>query len=168
MNYKINSPYPCVHLLNKNREDGEALLKLLAGIYSKASVFHLYTYHYCVFEGSLKDTFFYIKAIKNNHLELLMDCVYQYGIEPRLWTIDNDHIDYWNPFYCQYHIDPICALKNSILLEIQIIEYTTTLIHTIKDKSVIHLLERIKQEDLIHLDLLSNLHETYVTCLLTQ
>lgn len=168
MIYKLNEPYPIVSITSSNKEDAYLLLDLLAGIYSKASCIHLYTYNCCIFDGNVRDAFFYVKAIKNTHLELLMHCIYQYGIEPRLWTMSDDTINYWSPFYCNYNGDVLLAIKNTIDLEIQVMENTQKLISSIHDNDVLSLLKRIHQEDMLHLDIFSNLYERLVRNSLTK
>lgn len=165
MEYKSNKPYPPVEVSSKNIYYGELLLEDLAGMVSEMSAISLYMYNNTIILPELeqlKEAFRKINMVEMRHLQILNDLVLQLGVDPRLWTNNQGQCQYWTPFYNSYPNQLEALLINSINSEQQAIEQYQNHVRCIQDPKIIAILERIIEDEVIHLNIFKSFYNSLV------
>lgn len=165
MEYKSTKPYPPIEVSAPNPYFGEILLEDLGGIVSEMSAISLYMYNNTIIVPELEElklAFKKINMVEMEHLQILNELVLQLGVDPRLWTNNHGQCQYWTPFYNTYPNQLDALLMNSIKSEQQAIEQYQKHIQCIQDPKIIAILERIIEDEIIHLNIFQSFYNSLV------
>ncbi|MCD7808591.1 MAG: hypothetical protein LUH02_04555, partial [Erysipelotrichaceae bacterium] len=102
----------------------------------------------------LSQIFRNIKQEEMKHMELLADLCYQLGIDPRLWEIQNDLLQYWSPGYNIYPRTLHKMIENMINNETKLIDIMQSQISMFDEPIIIDIFHQIITEDKKHVDIL--------------
>ncbi|MCD7950243.1 MAG: hypothetical protein LUG12_08300 [Erysipelotrichaceae bacterium] len=143
--------------LSTNPRSGLLLLKDLGGLYSKMNNVSLYFYNMILTKENntdLSHIFRNINIEETKHMELLADMCYQLGVDPRLWDIQHDLLQYWSPGYNIYPRTIHKMIENMINNEMKLIEIMQSQLSMIDEPMIINIFQQIIEEDKIHVDIL--------------
>lgn len=150
------APYPIPKVTQKNLEYAQILLQDYAGEVSEQTAIHLYSYQSFLPEEIWKT---YARAIEKiaetemKHFSLLGRTIALLGIDPIYATIscENNGLQYWNSNYVDYTTDPKKMLEVDIASEKAAILNYQKHIEIIHDPYIEQMLERIIEDEKIHL-----------------
>ncbi len=143
--------------LEMNLKSGRLLLKDIGGLNSKMNNVSLYFYNMILTKEEhpdLSQIFRNIKQEEMRHMELLADLCYQLGIDPRLWEIQNDLLQYWSPGYNIYPRTLHKMIENMINNENKLINIMQSQISMFDEPIIIDIFHQIITEDKKHVDIL--------------
>ncbi len=161
MELKNNKPYPKVMVERPNLEYASILLESYAGEISEDTAIHLYLYQSLISE-ECKDILLKISEVEMHHLYLLGETIALLGIKPIYGIINQDKIiRLWNAGNVNYNTSLKEILEIDINAEKQAINNYQCYLKIIKDKYIIKLIERIIEDEEIHLKIFKQLYNKY-------
>ncbi len=161
MNYTINSPYPTPRVEKENKEYGYLLLDDYAGGISEESAIHTYLYQSLrnLEFKELKEILLTISKVEMHHLLLLGEVIKLLGVDPRFESFTTEKTPrYWTASYISYEKDLKKLLEQDIQAEKDAIEKYRLHQKEIKDIYIKELLERIIQDELLHVQIFTTLY----------
>lgn len=165
MEYKSKNPYPEIRVERQNLEYAALLLADFAGNVSEETAIHLYIYQSLVNNNKFKefnDIMMKIAEVEMHHLSLLGQTITKLGGTPLYAAVGKDSIP---RFWSAGNVNYANSLKN--MLEIDMASETQAIrnyqyqITIIKDQYIKKLLERIIEDEMIHLELFKKLYLKY-------
>lgn len=165
MKYQVDLPYPTVHITKPNDEYGQMILDNIGGMVSKMSAVSLYMYNYTIAGEAfkeLKEIFLQISIVEMKHLDIFSSLALQLGMDPRLWSGSKDHNEYWSPSYNNYPNQLKALLVNVITSEQKAIDKYSFQASIIKDPVIVDILQRIIQDDKMHVEILEGYYKKLV------
>lgn len=156
MEYQINKPYPNPAVERPNIEYAKILSQTYAGNISEETAIHLYFFQAMILKEKYPDISFMLKKIaivEMHHLALLGETIKLLGLTPKYEAYQNNTAFPWQTRLVNYEEN----LKK--ILEIDITEETMTIQNyeiqkvSINDKYVQNLIERIIEDEYLHLNL---------------
>lgn len=157
MNYKIDKPYPTITNITPNEDYGLMILDNIGGMNSEMSAVCKYMYNHTIANQdfkSLKKVFIGIAMVEMQHLNIFMELALKLKMDPRLWTCIDDQRAYWSPSYLNYPNRLDIVLSEVINSEYQAIEKYKQQIKLIKDPCIIAILQRIIEDEQLHITIL--------------
>lgn len=162
MIYKSNSPYPTPRVEEINRNYALILLSNYAGDISEETAIHQYLFEYLMNNNEYTDfanAMLHISEVEMKHLRLLGETIKLLGIMPVFGKIENNKT--YKP-WCSSNVNYTTDIKNIIL---QNIKYENEAIKKykksytqIKDVYVRELINRIIEDELIHIEILNEFY----------
>lgn len=143
--------------LDTNLKSGKLLLKDIGGLNSKMNNVSLYFYNMIVTKENnleLSEVFRKLYKEETKHIELLADLCYQLGINPRLWEIQNDLLQYWSPGYNIYPRTLHKMIENMVNNETKLIHTMQSQLSMFDEPIIIDIFNQIIEEDKIHIETL--------------
>lgn len=165
MRYQADCPYPPVCVKEPNFAYGQAMLDNMGGCRSEMSTISLYLYnHFITYHTEeIALCFHKISIVEMHHLEIFGQLARQLGLDPRLWTRQGRRFVYWTPGCSQYAHSLDALLMNSIKGEKAAIDKYRYQAAHIGDCNIVENLKRIILDELIHVDILTELFNAYCT-----
>lgn len=156
MNYKSIKPYPIPRVEEKNKNYAKLLLKNYAGPRGEETAIHLYLFQYLISNKSLKEFATAIKEIAEvemNHLRLLGEAINLLGELPVYGSPSNNNKYIpWSSTNVIYKTNLKEILELNIKSEEEAIKNYQYALFIIDDKYIKELIERIIEDELVHLD----------------
>lgn len=143
--------------IDTNPKSGLLLLKDIGGLYSKMNNVSLYFYNMILTKDAypdLSELFRNMNKEEVRHIELLADLCYQLGVDPRLWEIQNDLLQYWSPGYNIYPRTNHKMIENMINNEIKLKHIMQSQISMFDEPLIINVFQQIIEEDKKHIEIL--------------
>lgn len=157
MDYHVNKPYPEITDIKPNEDYGLMMLDNIGGMNSEMSAVCKYMYNHAISNQdfqSLKAVFIGIAMVEMQHLDIFMTLALKLKMDPRLWTCNDDQRAYWSPAYLNYPNRLDIVLAEVIDSEHQAIEKYQQQIKIIKDPCIVAILERIIEDEQLHITIL--------------
>lgn len=156
MEYRVNKDYPEVNVEETNVYYAKLLLNDYSGINSELTAITQYVYQgFYLFKdySKISKTLEKIAIVEMRHLELLGKTIKLLGVKPEFkFNNNNDYYyQYWNSSYVDYNTHLISMLKDNILKEQVAIRNYEQHISVINDKYIKVLLERIIEDEKVHI-----------------
>jgi bacterioferritin len=151
---KSDKPYPKPRVEKKNLEYAKILLQDYSGNISENTASHLYIYqHFISKNSSFKEIIKKISIVEMTHLELLAETIKLLGMNPEFKTINsiNDTLIPWTSDNINYETNFKKMLDIDIASETAAIKSYKLHIKEIDDKYIKELLNRIIEDEVIHL-----------------
>lgn len=166
MIFQSNSPYPTPRVEEINRNYALILLSNYAGDISEETAIHQYLFEYLMKNNENEDfanAMLHISEVEMKHLRLLGETIKLLGIMPVFGKLKTDKK--YKP-WCSNNINYTTDIKNIIL---QNIKYENEAINKyknsysqIKDVYVRELINRIIEDELIHIEILNKFYLKYM------
>ncbi len=153
--YESNKPYPKVLVQKRNPHYAKLLLVDYAGICSEETAIHEYFYQsLMVDDKELSKTLMQISKVEMHHLNLIGKAILLLGIKPVFGVLGNNSLTTWTSKYVDYSVKIEDMLKIDIRSEKLAIDTYQKHIKEIDDKYIKALLERIIEDEIIHIKIL--------------
>lgn len=161
--YQAADPYPPVDAGECNRRYAEMLLSNVGGGVSEMSAVALYFYSDLVTAElpEVAEVFHHISIVEMRHLKIFGTLARQLGADPRLWSVQNGGRSWWTPRYISYAPKLAPLLRESIREETEAIRKYEGQCRCIRNENIRANLERILQDERLHLEAFRCLWETY-------
>lgn len=163
MNSKVDKPYPEPKVVNKNLQYANLLLQEYSGVVSENSVIHLYLYQHFVLKEHYPEISKILKSIaitEMKHLELLGETITLLGMKPIYATMQNGLAHFWDSSKLNYSITLREILEMDIISEHQAIQNYQNSKRQIQDIYIQSMLQRIIEDEELHLNTFKNLLHT--------
>ena len=171
MNYKSDKPYPIPRVEAKNQYYAKLLLEDYAGCTSEDTAIHLYLYQSLILREQneeLSKVLEEISKVEMYHLKLLGETIGALGVKPIFGSPRDEWFIPWNASCVEYTIDLNEMLLADIAREEGAIKKYREHIEAIDDEFIKALLERIIEDELVHLNIfyyfLQNLVVKSISC----
>ncbi len=165
MEYAANKPYPKIEVKEKNLFYAQLLSEDYAGVISEATAIYQYVYQKMVnFQSNIlfSDTLLKIAIVEMKHLALLGETITLLGSKPKYQFVDAcNQLHNWNSSFIYYHTDIISMLKYNIRMEQNTILNYQRHIVMIDDPYIKRLLNRIIEDEIIHIQCFQTLLVEY-------
>ena len=159
MIFKVNKPYPKIKVEEKNYYYANILLNDYSSNISELSAITQYIYQYFdkfntnqEFSNIMQN----IAKVEMFHLELLGKTIKLLGINPKFIFINKNlynNLTYWNSSFIDYNSNIKLMLKNNIIIEEKATENYKKDITIISDKYIKKLLNRIIEDEYLHIEI---------------
>lgn len=150
--YENNKPYPEVLVERRNPYYAKLLLIDYASNCSEDTAIHEYFYQsLMVDDKELSETLMQISKVEMHHLRLLGKAISLLGIKPVFGVLGNNTLTPWTSKYVNYSVKVEDMLKIDIKQEKTAIDTYQKHIKEIDDRYIKSLLERIVEDEIIHL-----------------
>ena len=159
MKFCVDKPYPEVQVERPNLDYAKALLFAYAGNVSEETAVHQYLYQSFVLDEKLSNILEQIGIVEMHHVEILANIIKKLGLDPKYRTFCFDKEIYWDASFVPYPITITSMLEQNIKSETEAIENYRRLISYIKDPYIQNSLERIIEDEQLHLSIFQNLLE---------
>lgn len=165
MLYKSTNPYPKVRVEEKNSTYASILLGDYAGVVSEDTAIHLYLFQAIVNDSKVEEysnIMYKIAQVEMIHMRLLGETISLLGGVPVFGTIGQDEIiRLWNAGNVNYDISLKQMIEADIESENVAIRNYQYQLAIIKDKYIQKLIERILEDEKIHLQIFKDLYQKY-------
>lgn len=165
MKYKSTKPYPKIQVERTNLEYATILLDDYGGITSEDTAIHLYLYQSLVNNDNYKEfnqIMLQIAEVEMHHLSLLGQAITKLGGTPIYASVAIDNIPrFWNAGNVDYRNDLKSMLEIDMASETKAIKNYQYQIGIINDRYIKALLERIIEDEKIHLEIFKHLYKAY-------
>lgn len=161
--YAASSPYPEVRVEGKNRRYGQAMLSNVGGGVSEMGAVARYLYGSFTQEGrpEVAESLSRLSVVEMHHLTIFAELSRQLGEDPRLWSPWRGGRRYWSPEYISYPRRLEQLLRYAIDEERAAIQKYRQQALWIRDENVVANLERIIEDEEIHVAILVCLLKSY-------
>lgn len=162
--FSASKPYPPVKVSEQNQRYGQMMLDNMSGQNSEMSTIGLYIYNNLLIidNDRLSHIFKEISIVEMHHLHTFGSIARLMGENPRLWTHRGNQMVYWSPSYKSYPMQLGDLLLNSLEGEKRAVQKYRNQCTQIKDMCIVQCLERIIEDELIHIKIFESLYEEYV------
>lgn len=163
ISYSLDSPYPPIQVCSPNRIYAGWMLDNLGGSNSEMSAVSLYFYNNLITDSheDISYIFHRISIVEMHHLEIFGQLTLQLGGNPRLWTQRGSNFAYWTPGYNNYPTLLPPLVKNALQGELAAIQKYERQIASIRDDNIVENLERIVEDEQIHVEIFREIIEEY-------
>lgn len=158
--FAAKTPYPPICIEQKNPAYGRMMLDNIGGGNSEMSAISLYIYNQMITAGSrdeISQIFHKISVVEMHHLYIFGELAFELGENPRLWTHKRNQMFYWTPGYNNYPTQYVPLLKNALAGEEDAIRKYQQQINHIKDPYIQANLERIIEDERLHVQIYKKL-----------
>lgn len=162
--YRSASPYPKVAVIAKNEYYADILLDNYSGIESAFTLVNQYTYHKNVnleYDRQIAHHLGQIARVETGHLGILAQLICKLGAYPVYHSSDRSDLGYWSGLYVGYGRGILEQLQNDLDLEYQMIKNYNTSIHLIKDPNIQSVLQRLVEDEEVHVEWLERMIRNY-------
>ena len=158
-----SAPYPPVKISERNSSYGRMMLDNMGGQNSEMSAVSLYLYNNILIneDPRLSQIFKEVSIVEMHHLHIFGQIARLMGEPPRLWTHRGNQMAYWSPGYNTYAFDLKPILLDSRNREQAAVQKYQKQCSLIKDSCIVACLERIIEDEVIHIKLFQSLYEEY-------
>lgn len=162
MKFCCDKPYPPIQVEGENTKYAKILLEDYAGEGGEDTAIHRYLYQSFIQED-VKDTLKGIACVEMKHLDMLGKLIWKLGYLPAFHTIDSnvECIIPWTSKYVDYSTDLSKILLDDISKEMQAITRYQKHISEIDDCYIKRVLERIIEDEEVHINCLQILYHKY-------
>lgn len=163
-NFSTGSHYPEPKVECKNMNYANILLKDYAGVVSELTAVNLYIFQHIASDGKYKDYSKLIKGIsivEMKHLHLLGETIKLLGVKPAYTNSICPCGQFWTGAYVNYTDRILEMISEDIRSEKQAIMNYEKDICLIHDKHIKKLLERIIEDEKVHLKLFKEIYREY-------
>jgi bacterioferritin len=159
----VSLPYPEIEITEPDRDYAFEILDNIGGANSEMSAIGLYFYNQLITEeyNDISSSFRTVSMQEMHHLNIFGKIAYEFGANPRLWTLKRGQMVYWSPSYNTYSINLKELLLNAIYGEEAAIQKYESQRILIKNRSVKDTLSRIILDEQSHIDLFHQLMQKY-------
>lgn len=164
MLFKSNIPYPKIRVEKPNVEYAKLLLKDYANHDSEETAIHMYLYQSLVLKEDFKelsDVLLNISKVEMEHLRLLGETIFLLGLNPMYGLCEKDIFIPWNTSYVPYPDNLEEMLVDDIQREMDAIRNYQCHYLLIEDEYIRELLEKIIQDEKIHLEIFKYYYKKY-------
>lgn len=169
--FQDKAPYPDLCIAGKNPEYAQAMLSNVGDVDSEMSAISRYLYNSTItgelFE-EISTCFHRIMIVEMHHLDLYGRLAMMLGVDPRLWSCQDQGMVYWSPSYNTYPGRVDLLLENAIKGEEDTIRKYTTQAEWIRDCHIKAILNRVILDEKLHIfilkDLLKRWNENEMFC----
>lgn len=166
MKCRVDKDYPEVRVEGENKFYAELLLDDYAGINGELSAITRYIFQDFNFfkkYPKLAEVMAKISMVEMKHLELLGKTIKLLGVDPEFkFKVNSTYLYlYWNASYVNYDTIIDCMLRENILSEQNVINNYRYHISIINDKYIKKLLERIIEDEEVHIECFKQLLNQY-------
>lgn len=156
-------PYPPVDAGERNARYAEMILSNVGGAVSEMTAAALYFYDALAAADlpEVAEVFRRISVVEMRHLDIFGTLARQLGADPRLWCGPAGRRSWWTPRCISYAPKLAPLLRAAIRSETAAIQKYETQRRVIRNPNVAANLERILQDERLHLDAFRCLWETY-------
>ena len=164
LSFEAQEPYPPVRAEGRNQKIGAAILDNVGGGNSEISAVAMYVYDHLVTHGldEVAEAFHKISIVEMHHLEIFGTLALQLGEDPRLWGVNQGRKSWWSPGYLSYPRQLGPLLRYAVREEKASIRKYRAQARWIPDQNVTANLRRIVADEERHLEVLTELYDTYV------
>lgn len=150
--YAAAGPYPEIKVVSSNPYYAELLMDDYAGFASEFTAITQYLYHHYIIKNKkIAELLEGIAITEMHHMELLAETIVLLGGEPRIRGAFSTWGHYWNGCYIKYGTSVYDQLQADIEAEKQAIANYRYRIMQIDDPYIQKLLERVIQDEELHL-----------------
>lgn len=160
MEYQAKGTYPPVTVERKHPLYAREILTNLGAQISETTAVNSYFYAYLMVKHKapeLAQVFFQLNRVETLHLEIMGELAMLLGADPRFWERRRNGLHYWSPCYGLYAREPQAILQGFIRAERETVQKYNAQIQIIRDANVGALLQRVKADEEVHLELLTEL-----------
>lgn len=158
MEYASKKPYPTPRVLGKNKEYATLLSASYVGMISEQTAIHQYLYQSFVLETEVSNILHHISIVEMHHFELLAETIKLLGTLPKYQAYSTtDTALPWTASYVPYPETLEEMLKTDLRSEETIIHNYQVLIEEIKDPYIKELIERIIEDECLHVKIFQTL-----------
>ena len=169
MIYKSNKDYPKILDIEPNFNYAKILMESYAGRVSEDTAIHLYLYQSLSSEDVWEEyskIMLKISEVEMIHFRLLGSAIVKLGGLPVIGSIGKDKImRLWSSDYVNYELTLKEMLEIDIEAESNAIKDYEHILTLIKDPNIIKLIERILEDERIHLAIFKQLYQQYFSSL---
>lgn len=160
--WRAATPYPAVSAGGRSSRYAGAMLENLGGRVSELTAVTRYVYgHFITGEfPEVGEAFRQISIVEMHHMEIFGALSRQLGAQPRFWAGGGGRMNYWTAGYLSYPQDVGGLLDASIAGERQAIRQYEQQTRWIKDANVVENLNRILEDERMHLEVFLSLRES--------
>lgn len=165
MKYQLDIPYPPIKINGPSEEYGQMILDNVGGMISEMSAVSLYMYNHIIAGEAFKElrtVFLQISIVEMHHLEMFSELALQLGMDPRLWSCNEERTEYWSPSYNNYPNQLQALLVNAITGEQRAIEKYCFQASVIRDPNIVAILNRIIMDEKLHVEILEGYYRKLV------
>ena len=161
--YAAEGPYPPVEVEGKNRQYAQAIGSNVGGSASEMSAVARYFYSHVTVVGceEVADCLMRIAVVEMRHLDIFARLARQLGEDPRLWAVNRGGRRYWTPEYLRYPQRVDQVLRYALEEEKGTIQKYRQQMLWIRDNNVQANLQRIIEDEEVHVKLLTDLLAAY-------
>lgn len=160
MNCKVNKPYPKIQVEKENINYAKILLDAYAGSNSEDTAIHEYLYQSFLKED-MASTLKEIAKVEMHHLNILGQLIVKLGYTPFFCTVKQNKVIPWSSNYLNYTLNLKRMLSLDIERERKTIQKYRLAINMINDKYIKEILERIIEDEEMHIKCLHELYKKY-------
>lgn len=162
MKYYSDKPYPKIMVEKPNIEYAKILLFAYAGNVSEETAVHQYLYQSFVLEDEdVAKIIEQIGIVEMHHIEMLAETIQLLGMDPKYRVYCLGEEKYWDASYVPYPKTMIEMLNQDIQSETEAIQNYQKIIELIDDKYIQQMIERIIEDEKIHLMIFKTLLQKY-------
>lgn len=164
--YHVDKPYPPIKVDKKDIKMANMILTNYAGMVSEFTAVSQYVYHHLKLNSSypkIADAIEKIAVVEMHHLEMIGELIELLGADPRFWINRKDKMYYWDGKFIDYGHNLQEYLTYDIQAEITAIRDYKELITKLKDKNIIAIIERIIEDEELHLSIFKKLFRENVS-----
>ena len=163
MNFQFSdsSPYPAICVEAPNERYAQEMLSNIGACNSEMSAITLYFYNSVVARQKFPDVaecFHKISMVEMHHLDIFAQLAFLLGADPRLWQESKNRFTYWSPRCNQYPRRILPLIENAIHGETEAIKKYQQQCKVIQDPNITANLNRIIQDERIHLEIFHRLY----------
>ena len=158
MEYASKKPYPTPRVLGKNKEYATLLSASYAGMISEQTAIHQYLYQSFVLEPDVSTILHHISIVEMHHFELLAETIKLLGTLPKYQSYSTTDVALpWTASYVPYPETLEEMLETDLRSEETAIHNYQVLIEEIKDPYIKELIERIIEDEYLHVKIFQTL-----------
>jgi len=161
MKYYADKPYPKIQVEKQNIEYAKILLFPYAGNVSEETASHQYLYQSFILDGEISKILEKIGIVEMHHIEILADIIRLLGLDPKFRIYNFEDEIYWDSTYVPYFSNVEDILKQNIKSETEAIQNYKKIIELINDKYIQEIIQRIIEDEEIHLSIFNTLLNQY-------
>ena len=158
------APYPSIEVCEKNRMYAKVMLANVGSCTSEMSTISLYVYNCIITKNpfsEISECFHKTSIVEMHHLKIFAELASLCGADPRLWSFYGGRPRYWSPGCNFYSTELSTILKNAISGEKKAIEQYRQQASWIEDIHIRENLERIIQDEQLHVSNFETLYEQF-------
>ncbi len=163
MKYCVDKPYPTPRVLGKNEHYADILSAAYAGKISEQTAIHQYLYQNLSQNlEEYREPLEKIAIVEMHHFDLLGRTIFLLGKDP-IYAATGTDLEpiFWTATYVPYTTDLEELLELDIESEREAIRDYRIIIREIKDPYIIELIERIIEDEELHLKIFHELLDQY-------
>lgn len=160
--YHVDAPYSLPEELPRNMRYARILLSAYSGRESEMTAVSQYIYHHVMAQAThpeAAETLRGIAIVEMHHLDLLAGCIRMLGLHPTYSFYQGTRRVRWNAGFVQYGRNLRDMLELDIRAEYCAIEEYENIIRQIPEPAIQQLMERIIEDERLHILLLEALRE---------